>query len=116
MFNSAYTGLLVCDKTTAASLDELDEELDDDCTELAASELKLEAELDTLELAALDADELDGSELAALDDNELAAELAALLELDEPDITKFKQSVVSPGSGFQPAPLLNAAKICAREQ
>lgn len=106
--------MLVCVKTTAASLDELDEELKDD--ELEASELTLATELDRLELAALDADELEGSELAALDDDELAAELAALLELDELDITKFKQSVVSLGKGFQPAPPLKAAKICAREQ
>ena len=99
--------MLVCDKTTAASLDELDEELDEDCTELDESEFTLDAD----ELAALDA-----TELAALDDDELAAELAALLELDELDITKFKQSVVSLGRGFQPAPPLKAAKICAREQ
>ena len=107
---------MVCDKTTAASLDGLDEELDDDSAELEDSELTLDAELDTLEFATLDADELDGAELAALDDDELATELAALLELDELNITKFKQSVVSPGNGFQPAPPLKAAKICAREQ
>lgn len=107
---------MVCDKTTAASLDALDEALDVDCAELAASELTLDAALDTLELATLDADELDGAELAALDDDELAIELAALLELDEFDIVKFKQSVVSLGSGFQPAPPLKAAKTCAREQ
>ncbi len=106
MFNSAYTGLEVCDKTTATSLDELDEELNDDCTELAASELTLDVELDRLELAALEAEELDGAELAALDDAELTTELAALLELDELAMVKFKQSVVSLGSGFQPAPLL----------
>ncbi len=116
MFNSAYTGLVVCDKTTATSLDELDEELDEDCTELDESELTLDAELDTAELAALDTDELDGAELATLDDDELAAELATLLALDEFDIVKFKQSVVSLGSGFQPTPPLKAAKICAREQ
>lgn len=99
---------MVCGKTTAASLDEVDEALDVDCAELEASELTLNAELDRLELATLDADELD--------DDELATELAALLELDEFDIVKFKQSVVSLGSGFQPAPPLKAAKICAREQ
>lgn len=107
---------MACDKTSAASLDGLDEELDDDSAELEVSELTLDAALDTLELATLDADELDGAELAALDDDELATELAALLELDELNITKFKQSVVSPGNGFQPAPPLKAAKICAREQ
>ena len=97
---------MACDKTSAASLDGLDEELDDDSAELEDSELTLDAELDTLEFATLDADELDGAELAALDDDELAIELAALLELEEFDIAKFKQSVVSLGKGFQPAPLL----------
>lgn len=104
---------------TAAALELLAAEL-----ELGAAELDtstLEAALDTAELITAELElvtaelELAASELAAALDDELLDDAGAL-ELALEAVGTVTQSVVSPGNGFQPAPALNPAKICARLQ